>query len=108
MNKEALLYIFTPILLVFIVYLLILTVTWPAVRNRSFIPLYLLILLILFPPAFLIFIVWFYIIHLGFMTSTYYIYDTPLPAPSTATIPRVQSQSERRDQRQERHSQTPR
>lgn len=75
MDKHALLYIVTPIVLVFIVYMLIITITWPLVRTRSIVPLYLLLLIIVFPPGFLFFIFWFYLIHLGFVTSRFYIYE---------------------------------
>ena len=76
MEKQALLYIVTPIILLFIVYLLIVTISWPMARNHTFIPFYLLTVLILFPPAFIFFVLWFYLIHLGLLTSVYYIRDS--------------------------------
>ncbi len=96
MDKQALLYIVTPISLLFIVYLLVLTVTWPFVRRHTFVPLYLLILLMIFPPAFFVFIFWFYIIHLGFMSSRYYIYETNTLPTEVRSVPSVPSQRQRR------------
>ena len=78
MEKYALLYIITPIVLLTIVYLLVVTITWPQIRRHSYLSVYwLLLLVLLFPPGFFIFALWFYVIHFGFMTSRYYIYDNP-------------------------------
>ena len=98
MNKEAFLYIITPLVLFLVVYLLIVTITWPLIRQRTFIPFFwLLFLIILFPPAFFILILWFYIIHLGFLTSPYYVYDTrPVTPIQLVPVSRIPSQSDRR------------
>ena len=103
MEKSAILYILTPTILLFIVYMLIVTVSWPVVRTRSFVPLYLLVLLIIFPPAFFVFVFWFYLIHFGLLTSTYYAYqmDQTLPVSSIppSNIPKALSQRERTNRR---------
>ena len=101
MEKEGLLYIVTPIALLFIVYLLILTIAWPMARRHTFVPFYLLLLIVIFPPAFFFFIIWFYIIHLGFLSSAYYTENAQLGRPRIQVQdqqqpPQVQSQSERR------------
>lgn len=101
MEKQALLYIVTPIILLFIVYLLIITITWPMARRHTFVPFYLLLLIIAFPPAFLFFVVWFYILHFGFLTSTYYIREPEIQQVQVVTVPqanqqRTLSQRERR------------
>jgi hypothetical protein len=98
MNQEAFLYVITPIILFLVVYLLIITVTWPLIRQRTFIPvLWLLLIIIIFPPAFLILLLWFFIIHIGFLTSPYYVYDTPPITPiHLVPVSRIRSQSDRR------------
>ena len=114
MEKHALLYIVTPIVLVFIVYLLIITVTWPVVRNRSFVPFYLLFFLLLFPPGFFFFLFWFYLIHLGFLSSRYYVYDLEERQPparrvttTTTTTTRTRT-PQKQSQRQQRSQSAPR
>ena len=101
MEKQALLYIVTPIVLLVIVYLLVITITWPMARRHTFIPFYLLLLIIAFPPAFLFFVFWFYVLHFGFLTSTYYIQEPEIQQVQVVTVPqtnqqRTLSQRERR------------
>mgnify|MGYP001318415126 CR=1 FL=1 len=102
MEKQALLYIVTPIALLFIVYLLVVTISWPMARRHTFVPFYLLLLLVLFPPAFIFFIFWFYIIHLGFLTSIYYIRDPSVQ--EIQTVPQSYSQQGTLSQRERRMS----
>lgn len=113
MEKHALLYIVTPIVLVFIVYLLIITVTWPVVRNRSFVPFYLLFFLLIFPPGFFFFLFWFYLIHLGFLSSRYYVYDLeerrpPTQRITTTTTTTTKTRPQKQTQRQQRSQSAPR
>jgi len=102
MEKQALLYIVTPIILLFIVYMLIITISWPIARRHTFVPFYLLVLLILFPPAFLFFIMWFYILHLGFLTSVYYIRDPTVQ--EIQTVPNTYPQQGALSQRERKMS----
>ena len=90
----------TPIILLFIVYLLVITITWPMARRHTFIPFYLLLLIIVFPPAFLFFVVWFYILHFGLLTSPYYVREPEIRQVQIVKVPQTQkltlSQRERR------------
>jgi phosphatidylserine synthase len=104
MEKQALLYIVTPIALLFIVYLLVVTISWPVARRHTFVPFYLLLLLIVFPPAFIFFMLWFYIIHLGLLTSVYYIRDPTVQGIQTQTIPQRYPQQGTLSQRERRIS----
>ena len=100
MNLEGILYILTPVSLFLITYLLIVSVAWPHLRRHTYLSVYPILFLIIFPPFYMMFLLWFLIVHAGFMRSNFYIYENDQPRTVNATIPpSIPSQMERRMQR---------